>query len=95
MMFWYGDGMSGWGYALMTVSMVVFWALVIGGIVVLIRYAGVSQRPSNNPIGRPNPEQVLAERFARGEIDDDGWMTLRSGFGPVGVRQPLWKRSPL
>jgi putative membrane protein len=31
MMWWYGSGMSGWGYAVMTLGMVVFWALVIVG----------------------------------------------------------------
>ncbi len=32
MMYWYGSGMSGWGYALMTVSMVLFWGAVIFGM---------------------------------------------------------------
>lgn len=68
MMFWYGDGMSGWGYALMSVGMVVFWALVIAAVVALVRYLGGSQQPSGS---RPTPEQVLAERFARGDIDDE------------------------
>lgn len=35
---WYGPGMGGWGYALMTVSTVLFWGLLILGIVALIRY---------------------------------------------------------
>jgi len=30
-MWWYGPGMNGWGYGLMTVSMVLFWALIILG----------------------------------------------------------------
>lgn len=36
-MFWYGNGMSGWGYVLMTVSTVLFWGLAIFGVVALIR----------------------------------------------------------
>ena len=71
MMYWYGDQMSGWGYALMTVSMVVFWALVIAVVVALIRYLGGRQPGGSRPVERPTPEQVLAERFARGEIDQD------------------------
>lgn len=71
MMFWYGNGMSGWGYALMTVSMVLFWGLVIFGVVALIRYlARASQRPQDTTAPPPTPEQLLAERFARGEIDE-------------------------
>ncbi|NKQ55666.1 SHOCT domain-containing protein [Amycolatopsis sp. K13G38] len=71
MMYWYGNGMSGWGYALMTVSMVLFWGLVIFGVVALIRYlTRTSQRPEHDATPRPTPEQLLAERFARGEIDE-------------------------
>ncbi len=67
MMWWYGYGMSGWGYALMTVSMVLFWALVIFGVIALVRYLGRSDRPATT---LPTAEQVLAERFARGAIDE-------------------------
>ncbi|GAA4488515.1 hypothetical protein GCM10023094_48510 [Rhodococcus olei] len=71
MMYWYGNGMSGWGYALMTVSMVLFWALVILGVVALIRYlTRVPQPPDSASAQRPTPEQVLAERLAHGEIDE-------------------------
>ena len=69
MMYW-GGGMGPWGYVLMTVSVVLFWALVIGGIVVLVRWVGTerrSQRPSDESV---DPRQVLAERYARGEIDE-------------------------
>ena len=77
MMYWYGSGMSGWGYALMTVSMILFWGAVIFGIVMLVRYFGRSGQPPAEP--RPpqsaespqSPERLLAERFARGEIDED------------------------
>ena len=42
MMYWYGSGMRGWGYALMTISLILFWGVVIFGIVMLVRYAGRS-----------------------------------------------------
>ena len=72
MMFWYGDGMSVWGYVLMSVGMVLFWALVIAGVVALVRYLGRSAPHSHGGEGtRATPEQVLAERFARGEIDEE------------------------
>lgn len=83
-MWWYGDGMNGWGYALMTISMVVFWALVIYGVVLLARYLGRSDRPAG---GRPTPEDLLAERFARGEIDEPEYRqrldSLRQHRGPI------------
>ena len=71
MMFWYGEGMGWWGYALMTVSMLLFWGLLIVGVVALVRSLGRSSR-SDGPTESPaNPEQVLAQRFARGEIDEE------------------------
>jgi putative membrane protein len=72
MMYWYGSGMSGWGYALMTVSMVLFWGAVIFGIVALVRYIGRGGQPgAAAPSQPPTPERLLAERFARGEIDEE------------------------
>ena len=75
MMYWYGSGMSGWGYGLMTVSMILFWGAVIFGIVLLVRYFGRSGQPPGAPPqsaeSPPSPERLLAERFARGEIDEE------------------------
>lgn len=70
MMNWYGNGMNGWGYGLMTISMLLFWALVITGIVVVVRYLSSHGRlTSTAQPGHHTPEQILAERFARGDID--------------------------
>jgi putative membrane protein len=73
MMYWYDQGMGAWGYALMTVSTVVFWALLIAGAFALIRYFGRSTGGTDSRGGpaRPTAEQLLAERFARGEIDEN------------------------
>jgi putative membrane protein len=72
MMYWYGSGMSGWGYALMTISMVLFWGAVIVGIVALVRHFGRGGQQTPAPPSQPAaPEQLLAERFARGEIDEE------------------------
>jgi putative membrane protein len=67
MMYWYGNGVNGWGYAVMTIGMILFWAVAILGGVALVRHLA---RPSSATRG-PTPEQVLAERFARGEIDEE------------------------
>ena len=66
MMWWYGNDMGGWGFVLMTVSMVSFWALIIFGAIALVRYL---DPPGRFAPPRPTAEQVLAERFAGGEID--------------------------
>lgn len=71
-MMWYGTGMGGWEYALMTLSMLLFWGLVIGAIVALVRYLGGAGRASQAaPTRAIGPERILAERFARGEIDEE------------------------
>lgn len=67
MMNWYGDGMSGWGYALMSASFIAFWGLVIIGVILLVR----SGRAARSPLESRSPERLLSERFARGEIDED------------------------
>ena len=83
MMYWYdGHGMNGWGWSAMSLGMLLFWVVVIIGAVLLVRalvHAGdrgrtPTQPPatpptSGTPTG-PSPEQVLADRFARGEIDE-------------------------
>jgi putative membrane protein len=64
---WHG-GMSGWGVALMTLSTALFWVLLAAGIVAVVRYTG---RGGQDSTPRPTPRDVLDDRFARGEIEDD------------------------
>lgn len=73
MMFWYDHDMSGWGYAGMVFGMVLFWALIVVGIIALIRYTTGSAAPQASTHYAPHSESaehVLATRFARGEIDE-------------------------
>jgi putative membrane protein len=67
-MMWYGSDMSGWGYAFMAVGSILFWALLIAAILALVRFTGRGQGDSAAP---HVPEEILAERFAGGEIDED------------------------
>jgi putative membrane protein len=74
MMYW-GNGLGGWGYVLMTVSMLAFWGLLIAGAVLLVRYVTGDRRqvPPALPSAGPDPRAVLAERFARGEINEEDY----------------------
>ena len=63
MMWQYGSGM-GWGLGLMTVGTLLVWVLVVAGVIVLIRHV----RRSGSAGPRRTAEEVLADRFARGEI---------------------------
>jgi putative membrane protein len=67
----YGHGTGGWGYGLTTLIMILLAAAVIYGIVALIRHARPNGTQGPEPAQPPAPERLLAERFARGEIDED------------------------
>lgn len=66
-MMWTGDW--GWGAALfMTLIMLAFW----GGLIWLIAYAvRGSSRTGDRTANNPSAIELLEERFARGEIDQD------------------------
>ena len=73
MMFWSDHDMSGWGYGGMVVGMVLFWVLIVVGIIALIRYVSATTQPHSTaqyPMRGESPEQLLAARFARGEIEE-------------------------
>lgn len=63
-----GDGWGGWiAGALM---MLVFWGGLIALVIFLVR--GFGARPSQGEERRgPEAREILAERFARGEISED------------------------
>jgi putative membrane protein len=86
MMFWYDHNMGWWGWAGMGVGMVLFWALLIAGIVALVAYIGGDRRTLPGTTSTTSPEQVLAARFARGEISEteyrDRMAVLRDHAGP-------------
>ncbi len=100
-MMWYwgnGNGM-GWGWGGWLVSgllMIVFWGLVIWGVITLVRHLTSLERqaPPGMRVHSPQstPEQILAERFARGEIDVDEYKrrlaVLQSVPGAGAAGQP-------
>ncbi|GAA3803262.1 SHOCT domain-containing protein [Streptomyces chiangmaiensis] len=76
MMFWYDHDMSGWGWFGASLGMLVFWGLIITALVLLFRALsrpapGGSHDAPWTPPTPPSAEQLLAERFARGEIDEE------------------------
>ena len=73
MMMWYSGGDWGWGsWILMTVAMVVFWAALITGAVLAVRYAVSGRGADTNAAAlSTRAEELVAQRYARGEIDED------------------------
>jgi putative membrane protein len=71
-MMWYGGDWGWGGWVLMTVAMVLFWALLITAVVLLVRYLVNSRPTAATPsVDVRGAEDLLAERYARGEIDDE------------------------
>jgi putative membrane protein len=88
MMYW-GNGMSGWGMAFMTVGTILFWGLVVAGIVFLLRQN--SGRVQTTATTQTDPQRILAGRYARGEIDDEEYSrrsAVLRGSGPSTESQP-------
>ncbi|NUU20661.1 MAG: SHOCT domain-containing protein [Streptomycetaceae bacterium] len=87
-MFWSDHDVSGWGWFVMSLGMVAFWAAVITVAVLLFRALGQTAAPPAPPQPAAGPESLLAERFARGEIDEDEYRrrlaVLRRPTGPPG-----------
>ena len=61
MMWWVGD--LGWGaWVVMSLMMLAFWALIIWAFLSIARSGDTSRRGAG--------EDILEDRFARGEIDE-------------------------
>ncbi|GGZ20669.1 SHOCT domain-containing protein [Streptomyces poonensis] len=69
-MYWNGHGMTGWGWFTMSISTVVLWALLITIAILIFRTLNRASGAPRTSVPTP-PEQLLAERFARGEIDEE------------------------
>ena len=69
---WMSNGGWGWGWMVTAVVMILVFAVVITAIVVAVRYLMGAEHRSRaaRPIQGPGAEDVLAQRFARGDIDD-------------------------
>lgn len=77
-MMWWHNSMEWGGWIVMVLAMVVFWSLVIFGLVVIFR-GDRDNRSGPGPVGR-SPEQLLDERFARGEIDAEEYHARRDAL---------------
>ena len=89
-MMWSNHG--GWGagdWLAMSLMMVVFWGLLIALVVWLVRsHSNAPTQSSGEQPANDSANAVLAERFARGEIDAEEFTArrelLRTGNGNGG-----------
>ncbi len=74
--YWYGGGWGGWGWmAFGWLTMVVFWGLVIVGVVAAIRWA--SRIPSARSDSSDTPVEILRRRYAAGELTKEQFEAMK------------------
>ena len=90
-MWWHGHAMGGWIFLFLAITRVLWWVLIILVVLALLRYLTRGGRSAS--FRTTAAEEVLSERFARGEIDEHEYRqrldTLRSTYRPI-VRP--WER---
>jgi putative membrane protein len=67
--------MSGWGMTFMIIGNLVLWGLLIFGAVLVARYVWPGQTSSSSAV-ELSPQQIAAQRFARGEINEQEYQHL-------------------
>ena len=67
-------GMGGFGPGLGGIFMILFWGLIIAGIVVIVRWLTSSQQTE---IPEKSALDILDERYAQGEIDRNEYESKR------------------
>jgi putative membrane protein len=66
------------GFGFGWIFMILWWIIVIVGIVVLMRWLGSSAFGAGWPIsGSRQPLDILKERYARGEINDEEFHKIK------------------
>ncbi len=78
-----GYGYGGPGFFGMGFGMLLFWGLLVVGLVVLVRWlAGTgSNRRDTDPSPNATALEILAQRYARGEIDRTEYEQKRRDLG--------------
>jgi putative membrane protein len=85
-MMYFGGHMSGWGWVGAMVGMLFFWGLLI--VLAAVAYRALTGRGAEGQGPAPStadPRRILAERFARGEIDEDEYRGRLAALDDAGT----------
>ncbi len=75
MMWPYGYGM-GWGWMVGGIMMVVFWALIVIGIVALVKVVMTGSGASESRSAE-TPLEILRRRYAAGELTNEQFEAMK------------------
>jgi putative membrane protein len=73
---WDYQGMGGDWWVLMMIGMVIFWSILVFGVVALVRHNHAGPPPLGHTGGDDKAIAILRERLARGEITPEEFTTL-------------------
>lgn len=71
---------SGWGHGFGGIFMILFWVLLIVGIVAILKWLMGSNGNQTSPT--KTARQILEERYARGEIDREEFEQKKRDLEP-------------
>jgi putative membrane protein len=77
-MMWGDDGFGGIG---MGFGMLFFWGLIIAAVVVLVRALAPAPREAAAEVHARTQQDILGERYARGEIDKTDFEQKKRDLG--------------
>ena len=81
MMWGFGNNPMGWGFGLFgLIFMLLFWVLIIAGIVALVRWLTISQSHGTHK-NEKTPLDILKERYAKGELSKEEFEAKKKYLG--------------
>ncbi len=82
----WGYGFTWGGMLLMSLSMLVWFAVLAVAIWALVRWLGGRVQASGTPMSSPSAMEILRQRYVRGEIDATTFEQMREQLKASGVR---------
>jgi putative membrane protein len=74
MMHWFGDGSYGMGHGIGWIFIILFWALII---YLVVRGTGRWSGKGTGPGPQKSAEEILKERYAKGEINKEEFERMK------------------